>query len=39
MKQKAFLDELNKNAAAMGSNYSRWKFGKNGYPTLEFVNK
>ena len=37
MKQQAFLDELNKKAAALGSNYSRWKFGKNGYPTLEFV--
>lgn len=39
MKQQAFLDELNKNAAALGSNYSRWKFGKNGYPTLEIVNE
>ena len=37
MQKQAFLDELNTNAKAMGSNYSKWKFGKNGYPTLEFV--
>lgn len=37
MKQSDFLDELNKNATAMGSSYCQWKFGKDGYPTLEFV--
>ncbi len=37
MKQQAFLGELNKNAKAMGSSYCQWKFGKDGYPTLEIV--
>lgn len=39
MKAQSFLDELNKNAKALGSNYSQWKFGKDGYPVLEWVNE
>ncbi|MBQ9231072.1 MAG: hypothetical protein IJ190_07805 [Prevotella sp.] len=39
MKSKSFLDELNKNAQALGSTYSKWKFGKDGYPILEWVNE
>ena len=37
MKAQSFLDQLNKNAKALGSGYSQWKFGKDGLPTLEFV--
>lgn len=37
MKSQVFLNLLNKNAKALGSDYSQWKFGKDGFPTLEFV--
>ena len=37
MKSQAFLDELNRNARALGSEYSRWKFGKDGFPILEWI--
>ena len=37
MKEQSFLDELNKNAKALGSSYSLWKFGKDGFPTLEWI--
>lgn len=37
MKTKSFLSTLNENAKKLGTNYSKWKAGKNGYPTLEFV--
>ena len=37
MKEQAFLDELNKNARLLGSGYSLWKFGKDGFPTLEWI--
>ena len=37
MKQQSFLDELNKNAAALGNDYSKWKFGSDGFPTLEWI--
>lgn len=36
MKDQSFLDELNKNAS---STYSQWKFGKDGYPILEWINE
>ena len=36
MKDQSFLDELNKNAS---SPYSQWKFGKDGYPILEWINE
>lgn len=39
MKSQSFLDELNKNVKSLGSGYCQWKFGKDGYPTLDFVNK
>lgn len=35
MQQKSFLDELNKNAKALGSEYVQWKFGSDGFPTLD----
>lgn len=37
MKSQTFLDELNRNARALGSEYSRWKFGKDGFPILEWI--
>lgn len=37
MQQQAFLDELNKNSRTLGSTYSQWKFGKDGLPTLEWI--
>jgi len=37
MKSQSFLDELNSNARMLGNEYSRWKFGKNGFPILEWV--
>lgn len=39
MKQQSFLDELNANAAKLGSTYSKWKFGSDGLPTLEWVDE
>ena len=39
MKAQSFLDELNKNAKALGSSYGQWKFGKDGYPILEWINE
>lgn len=36
MKSQAFLDVLNENAKSH-SDYSLWKFGKDGYPTLDFI--
>lgn len=38
MKSQTFLNLLNKNAKALGSGYSQWKFGSDGYPVLEWVN-
>lgn len=37
MKQQSFLDELNANAKRLGRNYSQWKFGSDGFPTLAWV--
>ena len=37
MKTQSFLDELNKNAKALGNSYSQWKFGKSGYPILSWI--
>lgn len=37
MKSQSFLEELNSNARMLGSEYSRWKFGKDGFPILEWV--
>ena len=37
MKSQTFLDELNRNARALGSEYSRWKFGKDGFPILDWI--
>ncbi len=37
MKAQTFLNELNENAKALGSSYSQWKFGKNGYPILSWI--
>lgn len=37
MKDQSFLNQLNLNAQNLGSDFSLWKFGENGYPTLEFV--
>ena len=37
MKKQSFLDELNQNAAALGNDYSLWKFGSDGFPTLDWV--
>lgn len=37
MKSQTFLDELNRNARALGSEYSRWKFGKSGFPILDWI--
>ncbi|WP_455586138.1 leucine-rich repeat domain-containing protein [Bacteroides sp.] len=36
MKSKDFLDNLNR---SVGTTYSKWKFGKDGYPTLEWINE
>lgn len=38
MKSQAFLDILNKKAKAHGD-YSLWKFGKDGFPTLDYVSE
>lgn len=34
MHTQSFLDELNKNAKALGSSCSKWIFGNDGYPIL-----
>lgn len=39
MKEQTFLDKLNNSTKALGSSYSQWKFGKGGYPTLDYVNE
>ena len=39
MKSQTFLDELNKNAKSLGNCYSKWKFGKDGFPVLEWINE
>lgn len=39
MKSQDFLDQLNNETKGLGSQYSQWKFGKDGYPTLDFVNE
>lgn len=39
MKAQTFLDELNKNAKALGSSYSQWKFGIDGYPIFSWINE
>ena len=39
MKQQSFLDELNANAKKLGKNYSKWKFGSDGFPTLAWVDE
>lgn len=39
MKSQAFLDELNRNAKALGMSYSLWKFGKDGFPILEWIDE
>ncbi len=35
MKDQSFLNELNTNVNALGSGYSKWKFGEDGFPVLE----
>ena len=35
MQKQAFLDELNKNAKDLGANFAKWKFNKDGFPTLD----
>lgn len=37
MKQQSFLDELNNNVQGLGEGYSKWKFGSDGFPTLEWI--
>lgn len=37
MKAQTFLNDLNKNAKALGSSYSQWKFGIDGFPIFEWV--
>ena len=37
MKQQSFLDELNANAQRLGKDYSLWKFGSDGFPTLAWI--
>lgn len=39
MQQQSFLDELNQNAVKLGAEYSKWKFGSDGFPTLEWVDE
>ena len=36
MKSEEILDNLN---SSVGTTYSKWKFGKDGYPTLEWINE
>lgn len=35
MQRQSFLDELNNNAKALGSSFAKWKFGSDGFPTLD----
>lgn len=35
MQKQSFLDELNKNARNMGADFAKWKFGKDGCPSLD----
>lgn len=35
MQSKEFLDQLNGNARTLGSDYAKWRFGKEGFPELE----
>ena len=37
MQDQSFLTTLNKNAKALGSSYSQWKIGIDGFPILEWV--
>ena len=38
MKSQTLLNELNNNAATLGSSYSRWIFGNDDYPVLDWLN-
>lgn len=37
MKDQSFLNQLNENARSLGDDFSLWKFGEDGFPTLDFV--
>lgn len=37
MQEQSFLTTLNKNAKTLGSSYSLWKMGTDGFPILEWV--
>ena len=37
MKAQTFLNTLNANAKALGSSYSQWKFGNDGFPVLSWI--
>ena len=37
MKSQTFLNTLNSNVSSLGSEYSNWKFGKDGFPTLDWI--
>lgn len=37
MKSQTFLNTLNSNVSSLGSGYSNWKFGKDGFPTLDWI--
>lgn len=39
MKSQEFLDKLNYNASGIGEECCMWKFGKDGFPTLEIVDE
>ena len=37
MKAQSFLNTLNTNATTLGSEYGKWTFGSDGFPTLQWV--
>lgn len=37
MKSQSFLNTLNSNVQSLGPDYSNWKFGKDGFPTLDWI--
>jgi hypothetical protein len=39
MQQQSFLDGLNANAAKLGASFSKWKFGNDGFPTLDWLDE